>query len=88
MLHFLHPSNAEGLVFRLDYKKTIDFINLDLVPGLINFRGFGDEWVRWIHAITRVGFVGVNINGCGPVIYSPPVWASDNGNPFHLSSSI
>ena len=85
MLHFLHSNNAEGLVCKLDYEKAIDFINQGLVHGLINFRGFGDEWVSWIHAITRVGFVGVNINGCGLVIYSPPVYVSDK---VHLSSSI
>lgn len=63
VLHSVRAGNDQGLVLKLDYEKSFDFVNLDFLLELLSLRGFG-EWISWIHAVTRGGSVGVKVNGC------------------------
>lgn len=63
MLHSTYHSGNLGLVLKLDYEKAFDKVNLDFLIDLLEKRGFGPLWIKWIKQITHLGSVGVKING-------------------------
>jgi hypothetical protein len=52
----------EGFVFKIDYEKAYDRVNLDFLYEVLHLRGFSPFWIRLIKQLTTGGSVGVKIN--------------------------
>jgi hypothetical protein len=63
VLHSVVQSGEKGAVFKLDYEKAFDRVNLDFLDQLLLQRGFGPKMSSWIHLATRGGSVAVKLNG-------------------------
>jgi hypothetical protein len=50
------------LVYKIDYEKAFDKINLEFLYDVLELRDFIPIFVRLIKQITKGGFVGVRIN--------------------------
>lgn len=59
IVHVVHSSRRQGLVFKIDYDK----VNLKFLLELLALRGFGPRWLGWIKSTTMGGSVGVKLNG-------------------------
>lgn len=63
IVHEVHSSGLQVLVFKIDYEKAYDKVNLDFVYEMLALRGFGHMWLGWIKSLTQKGSVGVKLNG-------------------------
>jgi hypothetical protein len=51
ILHSLDRTNRPGVIFKIDYEKAYDRVNLDFLIEILESRGFGNTWVGWIKKI-------------------------------------
>ena len=63
VVHAVHSTGRQGLVFKIDYEKAYDKVNLNFLYEMLALRGFGSKWIGWIKSITQGGSVGVKLNG-------------------------
>jgi hypothetical protein len=50
------------LVFKIDYEKAYDKVNLDFLFEILELRGFSPMFIRMIKQVTQGGSVGVKVN--------------------------
>jgi hypothetical protein len=50
------------LVFKIDYEKAYDRVNLDFLYEILVCRGFGPKIIQMIKQVTQGGSVGVKLN--------------------------
>jgi hypothetical protein len=62
IIHEVHRKKDKGLVFKIDYEKAYDRINLDFLYEVLQLRGFGEKIISMIKQITQGGSVGVKVN--------------------------
>jgi hypothetical protein len=62
IVHEVHRRKKEGFVFKIDYEKAYDRVNLDFLYEVLHLRGFSPFWIRLIKQLTTGGSVGVKIN--------------------------
>jgi hypothetical protein len=62
IIHEVHRRKDQGLVFKIDYEKAYDRVNLDLLYEILACRGFGPKIIQMIKQVTQEGSVGVKIN--------------------------
>lgn len=55
--------NGEGLIFKLDFEKVYDQVNLHFLLFVLRKIGFGDMWIRWIFSCILVAPVSALVNG-------------------------
>jgi hypothetical protein len=58
----VHRKKDQGLVFKIDYKKAYNRVNLDFLYEILACRGFGPKIIQMIKQVTQGGSVGVKIN--------------------------
>jgi hypothetical protein len=47
-MHEVHKKKEQGLVFKIDYEKAYDKVNLDFLREVLELRGFSSTFVRLI----------------------------------------
>jgi hypothetical protein len=52
VLHSLHRNNHPGVIFKIDYEKAYDRVNLDLLIEILESRGFGSTWIYGSRKLT------------------------------------
>jgi hypothetical protein len=62
IIHEVYRRKEKGLVFKIDYEKAYDSVNLDFLYEIMQLRGFGDKIISMIKKITEGGSVGVKVN--------------------------
>jgi hypothetical protein len=62
IIHEVHRRKGQGLVFKIDYEKAYDMVNLDFLYEILACRGFGPKIIQMIKQVTQGGSVGVKIN--------------------------
>jgi hypothetical protein len=62
IIHEVYRRKEKGLVFKIDYEKAYDRVNLDFLYEILQLRGFGDKIISMIKKITQGGSVGVKVN--------------------------
>jgi hypothetical protein len=45
VIHSMHTSKLHGVIFKLDYEKAYDRVNLDFLLEILESRGFGVTWI-------------------------------------------
>lgn len=53
IVHAVHSSGRQGLIFKIDYEKAYDKVNLEFLFELLALRGFGKKWIDWIRSVTQ-----------------------------------
>jgi hypothetical protein len=62
IIHEVHSKKSQGLVFKIDYEKAYDRVNLDFLYEILVGRGFGPKIIQMIKQVTQGGSVGVKLN--------------------------
>jgi hypothetical protein len=62
IIHEVHRKKDQGLVFKIEYEKAYDRVNLDLLYEILACRGFGPKIIQMIKQVTQDGSVGVKLN--------------------------
>jgi hypothetical protein len=62
IVHEVHRKKMEGFVFKIDYEKAYDRVNLDFLYEILELRGFSPFWIGLIRQLTTGGSLGVKIN--------------------------
>jgi mannosylglycoprotein endo-beta-mannosidase len=62
IIHEVHRKKEQGLVFKIDYEKAYDKVNLDFLFEVLQLRGFSPVFIRMIKQVTLGGSVGVKVN--------------------------
>jgi hypothetical protein len=62
IIHEVHSKKNQGLVFKIDYEKAYDRVNLDFLYEILANRGFGPKIIQMIKQVTQGGSVGVRLN--------------------------
>jgi hypothetical protein len=57
IIHGVHRRREKGLVFKIDYEKAYDRVNLDILYEILQLRGFGPEIISTIKQITQGGLL-------------------------------
>jgi hypothetical protein len=52
VIHEIHSQKQKGLVFKIDYEKAYDRVNLDFLYEVLGLRGFSDKFINMIKQIT------------------------------------
>ena len=45
IVHKVHSTGRKGLMFKIDYEKAYDKVNLDFLYEILALRGFGPRWL-------------------------------------------
>jgi hypothetical protein len=48
VIHEIHRHKQQGLVFKIDYEKAYDRVNLDFLYEVQGLRGFSDKFIHMI----------------------------------------
>jgi hypothetical protein len=75
LVHSLYKNKEEGIILKLDYEKAYDRVSWDFLFEVLESRGFGKIWIKWIKQIVQGGFVSVVLNGV-------------EGNPFKTGKGL
>jgi hypothetical protein len=62
IIHEVHRKKDQGLVFKIDYEKAYDKVNLEFLFEVLELRGFSPVFIRMIKQVTQGGSVGVKVN--------------------------
>jgi hypothetical protein len=62
-LHLGHKSRKELLISKLDFEKTFDKVEHEVIIQVLRHKGFSDKWVTWIKDILSSGTSIVLLNG-------------------------
>jgi hypothetical protein len=62
IIHEVHRKKEKALVFKIDYEKAYDMVNLDFLYEILQLRGFGPKIISMIKQFTQGGSVGVKMN--------------------------
>lgn len=63
ILYQVKTKKSKVILLKLDFEKAFDNVNWDFLLEILQARGFGPKWIRWIKDILDSGQTCVNING-------------------------
>ena len=52
-LHICHHSKKEIVILKLDFKKSFDKLEHQIILDVMKFKGFPEKWVRWVDVILK-----------------------------------
>jgi hypothetical protein len=59
VLHSVHCSKQPGMMLKLDYEKAYEKGNWEFLLDILQKRGFGGRWLRWIKCVLYKGSIGL-----------------------------
>jgi hypothetical protein len=62
VIHETHVRKEQGLVFKIDYEKAYDKVNLDFLYEVLGARGFSAKLIQMVKQVPQNGSVGVKVN--------------------------
>ena len=63
ILYYTRHSSLEGILYKLDFSKAFDKLDLNYLIRLLKHRGFPTKWLLWMENIFLSSKVAVCING-------------------------
>ena len=71
ILHETKKNKEIGVVFKIDFEKAYDKVNLKLLFECLKMRGFNEKWCGWIKQVVSGGTISVKMNeSIGPYVKS------------------
>jgi hypothetical protein len=74
-MDWAEKSTQRLVLLMLDFEKTFDCINKDILFSTLRTLGFSDLWIRWTSTLYKFVTSSIKVNG-------------EEGEPFHLSRSV
>ncbi|WVZ99154.1 hypothetical protein U9M48_044493 [Paspalum notatum var. saurae] len=62
-LHLCHKSKKEIVILKIDFEKAFDKIEHKAMMQIMESKGFGDKWLKWMESIFNSGTSAVLLNG-------------------------
>ncbi|XP_071735007.1 uncharacterized protein [Rutidosis leptorrhynchoides] len=59
----LKRNKKHGLIFKVDFEKAFDSLNLDYLLEVMKCMGFGTKWCKWISSCLKSATISILING-------------------------
>jgi hypothetical protein len=53
VIHEIHVKKEQGLVFKIDYEKAYDKVNLDFLYEVLGARGFSAKFIQMVKQVTQ-----------------------------------
>jgi hypothetical protein len=63
VIHELRRSGRQGVLFKIDFKKSYDKVRWDFVEETLVKKGFPTIWIKQAMSTVQGGRVCVNVNG-------------------------
>jgi hypothetical protein len=60
---YLCKSSKEMVILKLDFKKAFDRIDHEVVPKVMQYKGFDQKWNMWMKMIIESGTSAILLNG-------------------------
>jgi hypothetical protein len=54
-LHLCHKSRKELVILKLDFERTFDKVELEVIIQVLEHKGFLEKWVKWVKGILNSG---------------------------------
>ncbi len=70
LVHHLQSSRSHAAVLKLDFERAFDHVNWSFLLELLEVRGFGDRWIRWIDGLLSSASSAVLLNGVPGIPFS------------------
>jgi hypothetical protein len=61
-IHELHRKKLDGVLFKIDFEKAYDKVNLSFLQQALRMKGFDPKWCEWIQNYIAKGSVGIRVN--------------------------
>jgi hypothetical protein len=62
-LHICHQSKREIVILKLDFDKTFDMVEHQVILDVLRFKGFSEKWITWVKDILSSCSSQVLLNG-------------------------
>jgi hypothetical protein len=62
-MHICHKSKKEVVILKLNFEKTFDKIEHEVLLQVMEHKGFPSKWIRWVKDILSSGTSSVLLNG-------------------------
>jgi hypothetical protein len=85
-LHICKSSKKEMVILKLDFEKAFDKIEHDVIYKILQHKGFGSKWLKWMDMIMKSGTFVMLLNGVPGKLFKCKrgVWEGDPLSPFYL----
>ncbi|KAE8661369.1 putative ATP binding protein [Hibiscus syriacus] len=62
-IDFWRKKGLKGVVFKVDFKRTYDSVDWDILMKIMSKMGFGDKWRSWMYQCMSSASISVLVNG-------------------------
>jgi hypothetical protein len=62
-LHLCKSSKKEMVILKMDFEKTFDKIEHDVIYKILQHKSFGPKWLKWMEMIMKSGTSAMLLNG-------------------------
>ncbi|WJX67429.1 hypothetical protein P8452_51895 [Trifolium repens] len=64
VIDYAKKSGKECVIFKVDFEKVYDSVDLGFLEYMLRRFGFGDKWCAWMKVCVCAGNMSVLVNGC------------------------
>jgi hypothetical protein len=62
IIHHTVKGGEKGVVVKLDYEKAYDSVSWQFLEEILESRGFGQKWIKWVMSLVKGGSISIGVN--------------------------